>query len=99
MARFHVYAGTEGSPLLLDVQANLMGHLNTCVVVPLLPLDQAPKPARVLNPVFDVDGVAHLMVTQFLATVPRRAMGKEVLDLEKDAGVIVNALDCLFQGV
>lgn len=99
MARFRVYASMDGDTLLLDVQANLLGHLNTCVVVPLLPLDRAPKPARVLNPVFDVDGVAHLMVTQFLATVPRRAMGKEVLDLAKDASVIVNALDCLFQGV
>lgn len=99
MSRFHVYASAEGDAFLLDVQANLLEHLNTCVVVPFLPLDKAPKAARVLNPTFDIDGVPHLMVTQFLATVPRRAMGKEVLDLEEEASVIVNALDCLFQGV
>lgn len=39
------------------------------------------------------------MVTQFLATVPRRAMGHEILNLEEEASVIVNALDCLFQGI
>ena len=50
MARFHVYVNAEGGGYLLDVQANLLNHLNTCVVVPLLPLDTAPKPAKVLNP-------------------------------------------------
>lgn len=53
MARFHVYASAEGGALLMDVQANLLDHLNTCVVAPLLPVDKAPKPARVLNPMFE----------------------------------------------
>jgi len=39
------------------------------------------------------------MATQFLATVPRRLMGKEVLSLQEEASIIVNALDCLFQGI
>jgi toxin CcdB len=99
MARFHVYASAEGGVLLIDVQANLLDHLNTCVVAPLLPIDKAPKPARVLNPMFEIGGIPHLMVTQFLATVPRRAMGHEILNLEEAASVIVNALDCLFQGI
>lgn len=89
----------EGDGYLLDVQADLLGHLNTCVVVPLLPLDAAPKPARLLNPVFEVEGASYLMATQFLAAVPRRLMGTEVLDLRSEAHTIVVALDCLFQGV
>lgn len=99
MARFHVYVNAEGGGYLLDVQANLLNHLNTCVVVPLLPLDAAPKPAKVLNPTFEIDGASYLMATQFLATVPRRLMGKEVLSLQEEASIIVNALDCLFQGI
>ena len=39
------------------------------------------------------------MATQFLAAVPRRLIGNEVLSLEERAHVIVAALDCLFQGV
>jgi hypothetical protein len=39
------------------------------------------------------------MATQFLATVPRRLIGMEVLSLEEEASAIVNALDCLFQGI
>lgn len=98
MARFRVYASLDGG-YLLDVQADLLSHLNTCVVVPLLSLDVAPKPAKVLNPQFDIDGVAHSMATQFLATVPRRLMGDEVIDLAAESGTVVNALDCLFQGI
>lgn len=99
MARFHVYVNAEGGGYLLDVQANLLNHLNTCVVVPLLPLDTAPKPAKVFNPIFEIDGASYLMATQFLATVPRRLMGKEVGNLQDEASTIVNALDCLFQGI
>ncbi|MCO5121747.1 MAG: CcdB family protein [Burkholderiaceae bacterium] len=99
MARFHVYANAESGSYLLDVQANLLNQLNTRVVVPLLPLDTAPQPVKVLNPVFEIDGVSCLMATQFLAAVPRRLIGNEVLSLEEKAHIIVDALDCLFQGV
>lgn len=99
MARFRVYANVEGAGFLLDVQANLLSHLNTRVVVPLLPLEAAPEPAKVLNPTFEVDGVACMMATQFLAAVPLRLLGNEVLDLQESASTVVSALDCLFQGI
>ena len=95
----HVYANAEGEGYLLDVQANLLGQLDTRVVVPLLALDIAPKPAKVLNPVFEIDGRPHSMATQFLAAVPRRLLQREILSLESQAHVIVGALDCLFQGI
>ncbi len=99
MGRYRVYANGEGDGFLLDVQADLMSHLSTCVVVPLLPVDGAPKPARVLNPLFEITGVPHVMVTQFIAAVPRRLLASEVTDLRQRAHEIVSALDCLFQGV
>lgn len=99
MARFVVYANRQGSGYLLDVQANLLEHLTTCVVVPLLPVHAAPKPAKVLNPIFEVEGQLCVLVTQFLAAVPKGIMGAEVLNLRDESGVIVNALDCLFQGL
>ncbi|CAM5429606.1 hypothetical protein TMEC54S_03045 [Thauera mechernichensis] len=37
MARFDVYRNSAGEGFLLDVQADLLSHLNTRVVVPLLP--------------------------------------------------------------
>ncbi|ABC24346.1 CcdB family protein [Rhodospirillum rubrum] len=38
MARFDVYANPDGMGGLLNIQADLLRHLNTRVVVPLLPL-------------------------------------------------------------
>jgi toxin CcdB len=99
VARFHVHLNVDGGGLLLDLQADLLSHLTTCVVAPLLPLESAPLPAKVLNPVFDIDGTRYMLATQYLATVPRRVLGRQVASLREEAAVIVSALDCLFQGI
>ena len=75
MGRYDVYAapGQGRSSYVLDVQADLLQELGTRVVVPLLPPDRAPKPARGLNPAFDIDGHPPPMLTQFIAAVPALA--------------------------
>lgn len=47
MARFVAYKNPEGEGDLLDVQADLLNHLNTRIVVPLLPVAAAPTPAHI----------------------------------------------------
>jgi len=98
MARFDVYQNPEGEGYLLDIQADLLSHLNTRVVVPLLPLEIAPKPAGTLNPVFDVQGTAVSMVTQYMAAVPIALLKTTLLHLEGRRGEITAAVDFLFQG-
>jgi toxin CcdB len=100
MGRFDVYAtpGRDGTGYVLDVQADLLRDLNTRVVVPLLPPDVAPKPARSLNPAFDIDGRSHLMLTQFIAAVPAKELGEPVLSLEAHSDDIMRALDMLLIG-
>lgn len=42
MARFDIYKyNNSGVPLVLDVQADLISGLNTCVVIPLVPEQDA----------------------------------------------------------
>ena len=61
MARFEVFANPGGAGYVLDVQADVLSELNTRIVVPLLPLTQAPVPADRLNPVFNIgEGRCHL---------------------------------------
>lgn len=98
MARFHVYQNKDGAGYLLDVQADLLDHLNTRMVVPLLPSAQL-TPARYLNPVFTVEGKPYVMATQFLAAVPLGALGKEVANLQAYQDTVISALDFLFSGV
>jgi toxin CcdB len=99
MARFDVFAHAEGNGYLLDVQANLLRHLNTRMVGPLMPVSAAPLPAQTLNPIFDIDGVPHVMVTQFMAAVPQGLLKAKCLSLQDRSHEVISALDCLFQGI
>jgi toxin CcdB len=98
MARFSVYAAPDGSGYLLDVQADIMRHLNTRVVVPLIPLGNAPKPASRLNPSFVLNDVEHSMVTQFMAAVRTSELQREIANVAARRDEIVNAIDLLLQG-
>lgn len=98
MAKFDVYARRGTSGFLLDCQADVLGDLNTRFVVPLLPEEQAPKPAARLNPLFDVGGRRVVMVTQFAAAVSIRELGESAGSLLSEQDAISNALDMLISG-
>lgn len=98
MARFDVHANPSGAGYLLVVQSELLDHLNTRMVVPLLPRASAPQPARILNPVFVIGTEDHVMATQFMAAVPVAILKTPVSSLEQSRAEIVAALDFLMQG-
>ena len=98
MARFDVYRMATAQGFLLDVQTDLLSELSTRVVVPLLPLTNAPLPAQRLNPVFDIENLEVLMATQFLAAVPESEFKEVVGNLEGFQNEISVALDMLFSG-
>ena len=99
MPKYDVYPAPEGTGYLLDVQSDLLDGLNTRVVIPLLPESGAPAPARHLNPLIAIDGVRHVMVTQFLAAVPAGLLTGPVGNLAARADDITRALDMVFLGV
>ncbi len=98
MARFDFYESPAGSGYVLDVQADLMSALNTRVVVPLMPIGEAPCPAGRLNPVFEISGERFAMTTQFLASIPASELKRRHGSLAHERDVIVDALDMLFSG-
>lgn len=98
MARFDVYRNAAGEGYLLNVQSGLLTGLNTRVVVPLIPVAAAPRPAERLNQVFQFDEVKVVMVTQFLAAVPQTELGRSVGSLDACGDEISSAIDMLFLG-
>lgn len=98
MARFDVYRLRVGPGYVVDCQANLLNNLKTRFVVPLTPVSSAPPAARRLNPLFDIDGEPHAMVTQFAASIPVKELGEKVCSLEEHDMAIMNALDMLITG-
>ena len=98
MARFDVYRGIGGADLLLDCQSDLLRDLNTRFVAPLQLPENAPQPARRLNPIFEIDGRSYVMVTQFAAAIALRECGPFVASLAAEDTAILNALDMLISG-
>lgn len=98
MARFDVYPNEDGSGYLLDIQSDLLGDLNTRVVVPLLPKTEAPKPAQRLNPEFEIERTRIVMATQYMAAVPESELKTAICNLAEQQHDISTALDMLFLG-
>ncbi len=100
MARFDVYPipGKGPDGYVLDVQTDLLSHLSTRTVVPLLPEKAAPKPISELNPVFEIRGERHVMVTQAIVSVPGRELKRAVATLIDQHERVIRALDTLLLG-
>jgi toxin CcdB len=98
MAKYDVYPNPDGAGYLLDVQAELLEELNSRIIVPLFPLEVAPKPARPLNPIFNISGADTVMVTQFLAAAPVSLLKTPVANVSDRFSDVTAALDFLFQG-
>ncbi|MDX8457068.1 CcdB family protein [Mesorhizobium sp. VK9D] len=98
MARYDFYRSAGGDGYLLDIQSDLLEHLDTKVVVPLLPQKMAPLPAGRLNPIFRIDGEDHVMVTQFMSALTASELRAAEGSLARHHDDIVAALDMLFQG-
>jgi toxin CcdB len=99
MARFDVYAMKRGGALVVDCQADLLAGLKTRVVAPLIAEGDAPKPARRLNPGFEIGGKRYVLMTQFLSAVESREFGAKVGSLEEHSETVLGALDFVLTGV
>jgi toxin CcdB len=97
MARFDVFALKSGGHVL-DCQADPLRDLNTRFVVPLLPLQDAPRQAQQLNPLFEIVGQPYVMVTLFCAAIAISELGPKVASLQEEATRVINALDMLISG-
>jgi toxin CcdB len=103
MAQFDVLRNPDpGSaalaPYLVDLQADLLSHLSTRVVAPLIPPEDIVRAAR-LHPVFVVEGRELVLAPEDLAAVRRGELGPVVGSLADRRADIVNALDLLFTGI
>lgn len=100
MAQFDLYENPsphskERVPYLLDVQHDLLKHLNTRVVIPLM---REKKSISHLNPVLEIAGERFMLSTQEMAGVPADTLGKKVTTLLHHRDEIIHAIDFLITG-
>jgi toxin CcdB len=99
VAQFGVYRLARRPGLVVDCQTDLLSHIDSRFVVPLVAREEAPPPVRPLNPVFEIEGADYVMLTQSAAAVRTRDLGAGVASLAERDREIVNALDFLLTGV
>ncbi len=105
MAQFDVYRNPNPrskatAPLLLDIQTDLLGGLNTRVVIPLCPaVAMKGRLMKTLTPVFDIAGKSYAMLTPQLAGVTRKDVGAKQANLSAERHQILAALDLMITGI
>ncbi|CBL46698.1 CcdB-like toxin protein [gamma proteobacterium HdN1] len=104
MVQFSVYQNTNPSskkafPFLVDIQSNLLDDLRTTVVIPLAPLSTVDKPISRLCPILEIDTKKYVAVTQQLAGIDRKLLGKRVADLSEYRSDFIAALDFVISGI
>jgi toxin CcdB len=99
MSQFDVHRLKSGATLVVDCQSELLEHLSTRMVVPLISREQGPVQVASLNPLVSIDGQEFVMATQLAAAVLQRDLGNVVASLRDRSFEIVGALDVLFSGV
>ena len=97
MAQFDVHRSRDGGALLLDCQNDLLNHLETRLVIPLLP-DRTARELPRLHPLFDIDGKSLILATQLAAAVDVKELGPRIASLAERRYEILNALDVLLTG-
>jgi toxin CcdB len=87
-------------PYLLNVQHDILGDLQTRVVVPLY-VESAfgGQTMTRVTPTFEVDGKRVVMVTPQLAGISVREIGRVVADFSTHRAEILDALDFLWTAI
>ena len=96
MKQFDFYPFEHG--FLLNVQSDVLCDLKTRLVVPLIFLDEAPLPAKKLNPIFQIGEHSVAMVTQFMSAVDCTDGAEAAGSLSHEHFTIKAALDMAFDG-
>ncbi len=104
MAQLSVYQNTNPAtkkafPFLVDIQSNLLDDLRTTVVIPLAPFSSTDKPISRLCPVVEIDTKKFVVMTQQLAGIERKILGKRVADLSEYRSDFIAALDFVISGI
>ena len=85
---------------MLNVQSDLLDHLETRVVIPLAKAKSfGGPPSEALKPIFKIGGERCILLTPMLAGISKKELGAEAGSLREKSSEIVSALDVLISGV
>jgi len=100
VSRFDIYQLQGiGNPHVVDVQSDLLKHLNTVVTVPLIKKTRAIDIEMVqLKPKINFQDKEWIFVTTDMGAIPRTSIKKTVGNISNQQDDIIRAIDFLFSG-
>lgn len=99
MAQYDVYAIFGTDDLFLELQSNRVQGLSTKIGAPLVRKLPSDRPIFRLQPEFYVAGQPHIMMTQYIFSVPASDLRERLANLRDFDYRISSALDLLFHGI
>jgi toxin CcdB len=99
VAQFDIHRTARRQSLVVDCQSDLLDHIDTRFVIPLVPLSTGPSASGHLNPIVMHDDESYLLLTQTASAVNKRDLGPVVGSLEGQRLEIIRAIDVLIGGV
>jgi len=88
-------------PYFVDIQNDLLGDLNSRVVIPLSPYNARNKTdAKQLCPIIKIDGKgSFVLLTHQITSIPKSTLKTKVASLENYRYEILGAIDMLLSGI
>ena len=87
-------------PYFVDVQNDLLGELNSRIVIPLSSQKTLNNiNAKKLCPIIEINEGVFILLTHQMTSVPRTALKKKVASLEQYRYDILGAIDLLLTGI
>ncbi|NND64393.1 MAG: CcdB family protein [Gammaproteobacteria bacterium] len=103
MAQFDVFKNQNPDtkkfyPLLLDMQSDLLGDLNTRIVAPMTTDTNITEPISKICPLTTVRNKAYWILPQEMAAVSIATLGDRVANLAAQRNELTSAIDLIFTG-
>lgn len=105
MKQFSVYKNKsrnkQAYPYFIDVQADMLAHLNTRLVMPLTPKANANSQVKALTPVITIGQVDYVVLATMITTTDVKNLKAEdaVMDASHLRDQLVSAIDMMILGI
>ncbi|EKS8825323.1 CcdB family protein [Escherichia coli] len=105
MKQFSVYKNKsrnkQAYPYFIDIQAEMLAHLNTRLVMPLTPKDNSNSQVKTLTPVININQVDYVVLTTMITTTDAKNLNSDnvVMDVSYLRDQLVSAIDMMILGI
>lgn len=104
MKQFDLYENTDPDsrriyPFFVDVQTGLLEQLNSRVVIPMAPAQNAKSFPKNLCPIVQIGNKKYALLTHQITTVSASFLSKKEGSLLLNRDEIISALDFLLTGI